>query len=179
MASWTVINFKGCLLNASPLIDLQWILRFISWEFYFQLLFFRLIPRCTVNNARKLPSSFPDYKNTWGQYLRSKMSVKGDEDLSKRTLWERFKEPFYKERFEKCKKCIMFSPQDLPCCRAVSLEKTLAVCFLEDCVNLPLKAWHPWFKSKSSTFTTVQILSVFLFLWYVLLKLKGIFLINY
>lgn len=26
------------------------------------------------------------------------MSVKGDEDLSKRTLWERFKEPFHKER---------------------------------------------------------------------------------
>lgn len=26
------------------------------------------------------------------------MSVKGDEDLSKRTLWERLKEPFCKER---------------------------------------------------------------------------------
>ena len=32
------------------------------------------------------------------------MSVKGDEDLSKRTLLERLKESFYKERFEKCKK---------------------------------------------------------------------------
>ena len=32
------------------------------------------------------------------------MSARGDEDFSKRTFWERLKESFYKERFEKCKK---------------------------------------------------------------------------
>lgn len=42
------------------------------------------------------------------------MSARGDEDFSKRTFWERLKESFYKERFEKCKKKTkIFSTQDL------------------------------------------------------------------
>lgn len=99
------------------------------------------------------------------------MSARGDEDLSKRTFWERLKESFYKERFEKCKKKLKYSQHKIYF-TLLHRTNTLAVYFLEDCVSSRKLDFLDLIGTLSNS-TAGEFLSVLLSCWFVSLKLFG------